>query len=127
MAKIKTLGNAVVIQAGIKLADIEKLKKYNPAALELKGGEDGKEVVFAVATGTPSVSKYGICFGHADAEGNAVVTVLEEVPADKAKDYLADKYGYALTCLAAIEGEIPTAIANVDTQIAAIKANIEIA
>lgn len=48
MAKIVIAGDAVVVTSAIKLEDLRNIKKYRPAALILKGGEDGKEPIFAV-------------------------------------------------------------------------------
>ena len=63
MAKIKTLGDAVVVVSTLKFEDIKFLEKYRKDALALKGGEDNKEIIFRVgASGTPSANEYGITF-----------------------------------------------------------------
>ena len=42
MAKIVIAGDAVVITSALKLEDIKTIAKYNPKALTLMGGEDGR-------------------------------------------------------------------------------------
>ncbi len=45
MAKVKTMGQAIVVVSEVKLEDIKKIQKYRPEALVLKGGEDNKEEI----------------------------------------------------------------------------------
>ena len=61
MAKITIAGDAVVITSAMKLEDIKTIEKYRAKALQLMGGENNKEVIFAMGTtrGTGSISKYG--------------------------------------------------------------------
>ena len=51
MAKVKTMGQAIVVVSEVKLEDIKKIQKYRPEALVLKGGEDNKEEIFRIGIG----------------------------------------------------------------------------
>ena len=48
------MGQAIVVVSDVKLEDIKKIEKYRPDALVLKGGEDNKEEIFRIGTGTVS-------------------------------------------------------------------------
>ena len=58
MAKVKTMGQAIVVVSEVKLDDIKKIEKYRPEALVLKGGEDGKEEIFRIGTGAGKINTY---------------------------------------------------------------------
>ena len=49
MSKAIIAGEAVVVTSSMKLEDLETIAKYRPEALTLKGGEDGKEPIFAIS------------------------------------------------------------------------------
>ena len=76
MAKIVIAGDAIVVTSALKLEDIRAIEKYRPNELVLKGGEDGKEPIFAVGTTAGA--------GNINAVGAKLPTVLEEIAAEKA-------------------------------------------
>lgn len=131
--KATTLGNAVILTSTLKLDDIKKVKKYNPDALQLLGGEDGKDPIFGfgVAEGPGRVGKFGIEFSTTpNAEGKAIVTLMlqeGEVEPGNVKEYIADKIGSALIMANQIEAKVPQAVAEIDRQVASIMDSIIVA
>lgn len=128
MAKIKTLGNTVAITSTVAFKDIELVQKYRASALQLKGGEDNKEVIFSIGVGTPSANDFGIGFDGAtrDEAGLAIVSLPLEYKGDDVKGYLADKYGTAITNLEKLEAALPGVVTAIKAEREAIKNNIEI-
>lgn len=129
MAKIQVIGDACVITSTATMEGIKKLEKHCPDALKIYDENDN--VVFKVSstTGEGSVSKYGISFNSTSRTegGFATVTLnIADVDGD-IKDYIADKYGIAITRLTELEDSMDDAISEVDRNIAAIKANITVA
>lgn len=130
MAKIVIAGDAVVIKSELKLEEIKTIEKYNAKALTLMGGEDGKEPIYRIGstTGDGSINSVGASFGRADAEGKAYVTmVMQNVPTEKAKDWVADTLGAALMNLNALEAKLPEVLASISAQRATVMENISVA
>ena len=130
MAKIKILGNSVVVISSVKFEDFQKVEKYRPAALTLMGGEDGKEPIFRVGTGKSSVNEYGISFDSAtrDEAKLAMLTMLyvaDDEECDIEED-VAESLSKAILNLEKVEATIPTIIEEIDNEKAAIKASIEV-
>lgn len=127
MAKVKVCGDAIVIESALKLEDIATVQKFQPEALILKGGEDGKTPVFALA-----VTKGAAGFGSMGAQfkdtargtGLATMTIVKHVEGD-VKAYIADNFGGALAKLNALEKTIPTVVAEINTAREAVMAGIE--
>lgn len=129
MAKVQVVGNAVVITSGIKMKDIESLAKYNPDALILKGGEDGKEPVFAVAAGNAGgINCVGVTFNGEtrDEQKLATLTMTINYTGDNVKEFIADKLGGALIKLNELEAQLPAAIEALNAQHAEVLANIDV-
>lgn len=130
MAKIVIAGDAVVVKSDLKLEDIKTIAKYQPKALTLMGGEEGKEPIFAVCatTGAGDITVNGASFGRADADGKAIVTmVMQNVPTEKAKEWVADTLGAAIINLNALEAKLPDALADIAAQRATVMENISVA
>lgn len=130
MAKIVIAGDAVVVTSTLKMEDIKTIEKYRPNDLVLKGGEDGKEPIFALGTttGTGSINSVGASFGKADSDGKAVITmVMQGVPTEKAKDWVADTLGAALMNLNTLEAKLPEVLSGISTQRATVMENISVA
>ena len=126
MAKIVIAGDAVVVKSELKLEDIKTIEKYNAKALTLMGGDEGKEPIFA--TGTGSINSVGASFGKADSDGKAVITmVMQGVPTEKAKDWVADTLGAALMNLNTLEAKLPEVLAGISAQRATVMENISVA
>ena len=130
MAKIVIAGDAVVVKSELKLEDIKTIAKYEPKALTLMGGEDGKEPIFAVGLTTDAgdININGASFGKADADGKATITmVMQGVPTEKAKDWVADRLGSAIMHLNALEAKLPEVLSGISAKRAAEMEGIEVA
>ena len=130
MAKIVIAGDAVVVKSELKLEDIKTIEKYNAKALTLMGGDEGKEPIFALGTttGTGSINSVGASFGKADSDGKAVITmVMQNVPTEKAKDWVAGTLGAAITNLKALEDKLPAVLAAIAAEKAAVMESITVA
>lgn len=131
MAKIIVAGEAVVITSGMKLADLETIKKYNPKALVLMGGEDGKEPVFCIGVNrgkTGSINQYGAEFGSEtrDDQKLATMTLMTSGVTGDVKEFVADKYGAALMQLNKLEATLPAALEAIAADKKAILDNITV-
>lgn len=132
MAQIKVVGNAVVFQSAMKLEDLVKIQKYKSDALSVKGGEDGKEILFSVipvpgCMGEVNASE--VVFGQKANDGLATVTaILPVIPEDEAelKEVLADKLGAALTYMNELEAKLPDVLKQVNEERNAVMEAIEI-
>lgn len=131
MAKIKTLGDAVVVVSTLKFEDIKFLEKYRKDALAIKGGEDNKEIIFRVgASGTPGANEYGITFEGAtrDEAKQAILTLsLLKYEGEDIKGFIADQLGSTIIQLEKLEKTVPTILAEVKAEREAIVSSIEIA
>ena len=124
MAKIVIAGDAVVVKSELKLEDIKTIEKYNAKALTLMGGDEGKEPIFALGTttGTGSINSVGASFGKA-----VITMVMQGVPTEKAKDWVADTLGAALMNLNTLEAKLPEVLAGISAQRATVMENISVA
>lgn len=117
MAKIVIAGDAVVVTSAMKLEELEQIKKYRPESLILKGGEDGKEPIFAinVVNGGGSINKYGASFGMAthDEEKFATVTLIASGVKDDIKEFVTDELGSALINLNKLEETLPEIVQSI--------------
>jgi len=130
-AEIKTTGQAAVIVSGVKRADIEMVKKYRPEALQLFGGENGKEVVYAIGLGSGigEINRYGAEFGAEahDGSGKATITVIIPDGVKDVKAYLADQYGRSVLNVNKIEATFPAVLEEVRKEKAEIEGAITLA
>lgn len=117
MAKIIIAGDAVVITSAMKLEDLRNIKKYRPDALVLKGGEDGKEPVFAVGVtqGNGDINQYGATFGTATRDDEKLATITMVAPGidGDIKEFVADKLGSALMSLNKLEETLPGVVQSI--------------
>ena len=125
--KIKIAGNAVVLTSKLKFATIQKMEKYNPAALVLVETRKDEDVeVFRIATGKiGSISKYGVVFSEADKDGYAIATVLLPENVEKKKEYIKDNFATVLFMLADLEDSVTTACAELEAAYAKLDDDIE--
>lgn len=132
MAKVTIAGKALVITSSLKLTDLETVKKYQPKALILMGGEDGKEPVFAVTAvrgSTGKIGNIGVEFGEETHDDAKLATMTLMVPGDvkDMKEYVADKYGAALMNLAKLETTLPAVVEAIAASKKSIMDNISVA
>jgi len=129
MANVKKFGEAVVITSAAKLEDIKKIAKYRPEKLVLMGGDDGKELLFAVGLSgnrSGSINKYSIDFGGCDENGFAQVTVAYTGPAEGVKEALADSIGSQVMMLTKLEETFPDIVREIDADVNRIMESITV-
>ena len=127
MAKISVHGDSLVITSALKLSDLKDVAKFNPKALVLMGGEDGKEPVFAVGVAKSGHGCINTCTAAfapdtRDSEGKATITMLVGSDVADVEKMMVDQYGAALMNLAAMEEKLPEAIAKLAADKQAVKA-----
>lgn len=131
MAKITIAGDAVVVTSSMKLEDISTIEKYRPKELVLKGGEDGKEPIFAVGTtlGSGNINAVGASFGREshDAEKLATITMCADGATGDIKEWVADRIGVAIINLNRLEEKLPGVLAEIAAEKAAVLSNITVA
>ena len=132
MAKVVVAGEAVVITSSLKLEDIKNIAKYRPGELTLKGGENGKEPIFAigVTTGAGSINQNGASFGREASDGSTLATITMIAEGQKPgniKEWVADTLGGALVNLNALEAKLPEVLDAIAAEKATVMANITVA
>lgn len=132
MAKISIVGNAAVFTSEMTLEALATIQKYRPGALKLMGGENNKETLFTVMvggeSGSGSINEVGAYFTdatHDEAKKACITMCLNGVKGD-IKEYIADKWGKALTHLNALEAKLPEVLAAVKQEKEAVMAAISV-
>ena len=135
MAKITIAGESIVITSAIKLDDYKTIAKYRPKALQLKGGEDGKEVVFVIGvTSNPrgSINKVGAEFGSEAHDGSGKATITLDLPKvesndlDAVKEVVAERLGSAIINLNKLEEVLPSVVEEIAAEKAVVMSNITV-
>lgn len=129
MAKIKTLGASVVVVSEIPLEDLKKLKKYDPEALVLHGGDDGKQELFRIGftSGYGSLGEYGAEFSPVTQNGLATITMKrEQLDNELTAEAVCDEYGAGLALLNELEALLPEALEKAEAKRAHVMESIEI-
>lgn len=131
MAKVVIAGDAVVVTSSIKLEDLRDVKKYRRDALILKGGEDGKEPIFAidVVDGIGDINHNGVAFGSATRDGDGLATVTLVAPGVEGdiKEFVADHLGSALINLCKLEETLPEVVQSIADEKARVMSSITVA
>ena len=131
MARITVAGESVVVTSAITLENYRMIAKYRPAKLVLKGGDDGKEPIFAVGVATNprgSINKMGAEFGSEahDGTGRATITFdLHQTDGD-VKEAVAEKVGAAIIYLNKLEETLPDVVNEIAAEKAAVLENISV-
>lgn len=126
MAKIIIAGNAVVTKSNLTLGDITKIAKYRPNALSLV--DENKTEYFRIGVGSSgSISKFGISFADAGAEGKAFVTILAPTGTEDVAKFAEEEIGKAIINLDAVEAKAAEALSSINDELAEIRANISVA
>lgn len=117
MSKIIVSGSAIVLKSDATLENIQKLLKYRPAALELRGEKD--ELLYKVGVagdGNGSVTPKALYFAPKTFDAEKLATITMEIPGTvtNVKDYVADLLGTAYEQLTKIEANIAKAVTDVD-------------
>ena len=134
MAKITIAGEAVVITSTMKLEDLITIAKYRPDALVLKGGEDGKEPIFAVSVargGYGDIGKYGASFAtesHNDAkQATITITMPPSAAGEDVRTAVAELVGTAIINLNKIEETLPAVLEEIAAEKQEVLSNISVA
>ena len=131
MANIIIAGDAAVVKSTMKLEDIKTIEKYRPKELILKGGEDGKEPIFAIGTtsGTGCINAVGASFGSEtrDDDKLACITLIISGATGDVKDWVADRLGAAIINLNKLEQKLPAVLAEIAAEKAEVVSNITVA
>ena len=132
MAKITIAGDAVVVTSALKLEAIKTIEKYRRDALVLKGGEDGKEPIFAIGTtdGCGNINEVGASVGRATnaEEKLAVITMCTGVgTSGDIKEWVADRIGRAIINLNKLEEKLPAVLDEIAAEKAQVMSNITVA
>ena len=126
MAKVKIAGSSVVITSELKVEELKKVRKFTKSGLSLK--DDKGNDVFTIAIGNvSSISKYGITYAGANAEGYAQATLMldETVNADERKKAFIDTYAIELANLNTLENFIRESATEIEKTIATVDAMVE--
>ena len=130
-AGIAIVGESVVITSNLKLSDYKMIAKYRPSKLVLKGGDDGKEVVFAVGvTSNPkgSINKVGAEFGSEAHDGTGRATITFDLPQTDGdvKDAVAEYIGSSILDLNKIEAILFSVIEEISAERTAVMESITV-
>lgn len=131
-ATIAVVGEAVVITSNLLLEDIKSVAKYRPEKLQLKGGADGKEVVFVIGVASNargSINSVGAEFGNIpqDDTGCATITINRpRVDGMGTKEAVAERIGTAILDINKMEAILPAVIEEIANEKAAIMENITV-
>lgn len=131
MAKIVIAGDAIVITSALKLEDIKTIQKYRPNELVLRGGENGKEPIFAIGVteGAGNINEVGASFGRAshDDDKLATITMVAGGVVGDVKEWVADRVGGAIINLNKLEEKLPAVLEEIASQKAEVMSNITVA
>lgn len=131
MARITVAGESVVVTSAITLENYRMIAKYRPAKLVLKGGDDGKEPIFAVGIATNprgSINKVGAEFGSEAHDGTGRATITFDLPQTDGdvKEAVAEKVGAAIIYLNKLEETLPDVVNEIAAEKAAVLENISV-
>lgn len=131
MAKLTIMGNAAVVTSSLKVSDIDKVAKYNPAGLILVEKDDAgkRKEIFRIAYNEKggSLNQFGATFNSTNKDGFATLTVdLGSMAADRREAYAKDKFGYGLISLNALEAEFAAAATKVDADFGKMSESISV-
>jgi hypothetical protein len=121
MAKITIAGDAVVVTSAFGLEELRTIQKYRPKALILKGGEDGKEQIFAIGTtsvGSGNLNSVGASFAGEshDGEKKATITLSSTGVTGDLKEYVANELGGAIMSLNKLEATLGEVLEKIKTE-----------
>lgn len=129
MSTVKINETTFSITSTLTMAQLKTLHTKAPQALQLTNDDD--EIIFAIApSAKQSMSTYGICFAKS-AFGTDNAIYVEDLPADlenitKAKEYVAERIGFAKKHLDEIETQATATLAQLKADHDAIIAGIEV-
>lgn len=123
---INIMGNVAVLTFGVKIEDVQKLKKYNREALVLRDEDKNAVLMFDIASGNGDVSGRSISFDHSNHSAHATVTV-DLTGVEDAAQFVADKLIGKHDLVAQLEDQVFDAVVKIDSEISAVKESIRYA
>jgi hypothetical protein len=134
MAKVTIAGDAAVVTSSMKLEDLKTIAKYRPKALSLRGGEDGKELIYSIAVskygGSGEINKNGAVFASASHDEHKLATItmhIGDIGDGDIKEIVADQIGTAITNLNKLEETLPDVLEEIAVEKTAVMNNISVA
>lgn len=129
MAKIKVVGDALVVESAVTLEALKKVEKYRPAKLYLYA-DDGKTPVYRVATtngeGTINANGASFCGKSRDGEGKATITMNIPNNVQGVEDYIEDTIGASILRLSEVEAGLADVISEIESERQAVRASITV-
>lgn len=119
--KLTITADAYSLTSTIKVADIEFLKKYKPAALQIVDEEGNAKFGISYSEGCSSVAAFGVTFSGATRDENGYATVTGILPSGlgttaEAKEFVAEKFGGIVAYLKQLEESIPNVVAQIKAE-----------
>lgn len=129
--KIRIVGDAVVVTSDLTLDELKTIQKFNPKALTLMGGDEGKTPVFAMSIakdGYGGLTNNGIMWAPAtnDAAKKATMTMMIPAGTEKPTEWFVDNFGGAIMNLNALEANLPAALSKLNADKATVMASIAV-
>lgn len=122
MAKLRKVGQAIVLTSGLKAEEINRAQKFAPKALQLF---DKDKVVFAITAGgcSGSIGNHGVVFNSENAAGYAEITDFTRLVE---KDEVMEEYAVPLSKVLMIEKQVADALDEVNALFEEVKNNVEV-
>lgn len=122
MAKIKKVGQALVMTSSITSKDYDRVASFKPSALELK--DEKGNVEFKVASNCyASIGNYGIGFDAENKDGYLQITTMSMT---ETKEDIIENYAVVLAKLNKIEAQVAAALEEVNTLFEDVSGSIEV-
>lgn len=122
MAKIKKVGQALVLTSAITAKEYDKIEKFEPEALELRT-EKG-ELTFKVQTSySAGIGKYGVSFDAFDKDEHLQLTMMTY--AEKKEDII-EGYATILANINKVEAQVAAAGARVNELFESVSGSVEV-
>lgn len=127
--KITVSGNGVTVKFDKTLGEIKTLEKHDPKALRLYDEEKNEIFRVASTTGEGSINSIGAEFGSEsrDEEKKAILTLMMPSEARDAKAWVEEVIGTAVLKLNKVEAQMTAALAQVNSDLAAVRESITVA
>gem|GEM_PF-4232593 len=122
VAKIKKVGQALVLTSAITSKEYDKIVKFEPKALELKT-EKGELTFKVQASCDASLSKYGVGFDALDKDEHLQLTMMTNAGS---KEEIMDSYAGILANLTKVEAQVAEAGERVNDLFASVEGSIEV-
>ena len=128
MAKVKVIGNAMVVTSALKMEELKKLEKFSPASLILKDEKD--EPIFKISAGNNGklngVSAVFNGVSH-DGQGYATLTMGVNVGQNEdVKEVVTEVFATALMRLNKLEAQLPDVLRTLEQDFISVKSCITV-